>query len=141
MPERLKRGRLSPEDFADQVIADFGLPVRRGRFLEEMTGWSVTLFPGAVELVGQIPPQYVRATLCNTNIIHWKYLMRDEGLTRVFPHFASHLIGKIKPDGEAFQHVTEALQCEPEEVLFLDDNDMNIVGARSIGMHGVRVKG
>ena len=37
--------------------------------------------------------------------------------------------------------MTEALQCEPKEVLFLDDNDMNVVGAKSIGMQGVRVKG
>jgi len=67
-------GRLSPEEFADQVITEFGLPVSRDGFLEEMTRWSVTLFSGAIELVEQIPPQYLRATLCNTNVIHWKYL-------------------------------------------------------------------
>jgi len=50
-------GRTSPEEFADQVIVDFRLPVARDRFLEEMTRWSVTLFPGAIELVEQIPPR------------------------------------------------------------------------------------
>ena len=135
-------GRLLPEVFADQAIAEFDLPVSRETFLDEMTRWSVMLFPGAIELVEQIPPQYVRATLCNTNVIHWKYLMRNEGLTRAFAHhFASHLIGKIKPDVEAFQHVTDALQCEPREVIFLDDNEMNVVAARSVGMQAVRVKG
>ena len=135
-------GRLSPEAFADQVIAEFGLPVPHDVFLGEMTHWSVTPFPGAVELVEQIPPQYVRATLCNTNVIHWKYLMGIEGLTRAFPHhFASHLIGKIKPDAEAFQHVTDALQCDTHEVLFLDDNDINVVAARLVGMQAVRVRG
>lgn len=135
-------GRMSPEEFADDVIAEFGLPVPRDAFLEEMTRWSVTLFPGAIELVEQIPPRYVRATLRNTNVIQWKYLMRNEGLTRAFPHhFASHLPGKIKPDAEAFQHVTDALRCEPNEVMFLDDNDINVVAAESIGMQAVRVRG
>jgi len=135
-------GRMSPEEFADDVIAEFGLPVPRDAFLEEMTRWSVTLFPGAIELVEQIPPRYVRATLRNTNVIQWKYLMRNEGLTRAFPHhFASHLLGKIKPDAEAFQHVTDALRCEPNEVMFLDDNDINVVAAESIGMQAVRVRG
>jgi glucose-1-phosphatase len=135
-------GRLLPEAFADQVIAEFGLPVPREKFLDEMTRWSVTLFPGAIELVEQIPPQYVRATLCNTNVIHWKYLMGNAGLTRAFPHhFASHLIGKIKPDDEAFLHVTDKLHCESHEVIFLDDNDMNVVAARSVGMQAVRVRG
>ena len=135
-------GLLSPEEFADQVIIDFRLPVQRAEFLEEMTHWSVTLFPGAIQLIEQIPVRYDRATLCNTNVIHWKYLMKNAGLVRAFPHhFASHLIGKIKPDAEAFQHVTEVLRCEPEEVLFLDDNEMNVVGARSVGIQGVRVRG
>ena len=135
-------GRLSHEAFADQVIAEFGLPVSGQGFLDEMTLWSVKLFPGAIELVEQIPSQYMRATLCNTNKIHWQYLMRNEGLARAFPcHFASHLIGKIKPDAEAFQHVTDALHCEPHEVIFLDDNEMNVVAARSVGMQAVQVKG
>ena len=135
-------GRLSAVEFADQVIADFRLPVPREEFLDGMTRWSVTLFPGALELIEQIPARYLRATLSNTNVIHWKYLMRNTGLTRAFPHhFPSHLIGKIKPDAEAFQHVTETLGCEPQEVLFLDDNDLNVSGARSVGMHSVRVRG
>jgi glucose-1-phosphatase len=40
-------------------------------------------------------------------------------------HFASHLTGRIKPDEDAFQHVTVALNCTVEEVLFLDDNQLN----------------
>ena len=106
-------GRLSSEAFADQVIAEFGLPVPRERFLDEMTRRSVILFPRCYGTRRADPPQYVRATLCNTNVIHWKYLMRNERLTRAFPHhFASHLIRKIKPDAEAFQHVTDALRCD-----------------------------
>lgn len=135
-------GRLSPEEFADQVIAEFGLPVQRDGFLEEITRWSMMPFPGAIELIQQIPARYVRATLSNTNVIHWKYIMRNAGLATAFPHhFPSYLIGKIKPDAEAFQHVTEALRCEPQEVLFLDDNELNVAGARSIGMQSVRVRG
>ena len=135
-------GRLSPEEFADQVIRDFRLPVQRDGFLEEMTRWSMTLFPGAIELIEQIPTRYVRATLSNTNVIHWKFLMRNAGLATAFPHhFPSHLIGKIKPDAEAFQHVTQTLRCEPHEVLFLDDNEINVAGASSVGMQGVRVRG
>jgi len=135
-------GRMAPQEFADAVIAEFRLPVSGDTFLAEMARWSVTLFPGAIELVEQIPAQYVRATLCNTNVIHWRYLMQNEGLARAFPHhFASHLLGKIKPDVEAFQHVTNALRCEPNEVLFLDDNEINVVAAESIGMQAVRVRG
>jgi len=135
-------GKLSAEDFADRIIADFGLPVLGSEFLREMTRWSVTLFPGAIELIERVPLRYLRATLCNTNPIHWSYLAQNERLINAFEHhFASHLIGKIKPDEEAFRHVTDALGCKPEEVLFLDDNQLNVLGARTIGMNAAQVKG
>ncbi|MGA2981231.1 MAG: HAD-IA family hydrolase [Terriglobales bacterium] len=123
-------GKMSTEDFADRIIADFSLPILGSEFLREMTRWSVTLFPGAIELIERVPSRYQRATLCNSNPIHWSYLTQNERLINAFEHhFASHLIGKIKPDEEAFRYVTDALGCEPEEVLFLDDNHLNVLGA------------
>jgi len=135
-------GKMTPDAFADRVIADFDLPVPRDEFLRQMALWSITLFPGALELVERVPARYVRATLCNTNPIHWPYLMNNERLAHAFTHhFASHLTGKIKPDEDAFHHVVDTLACTPQEVLFLDDNDLNVAGARAAGMNAVRVQG
>lgn len=135
-------GKMAPGEFADRVIADFALPVPRAEFLRQMALWSITLFPGALELVERVPAHYLRATLCNTNSIHWPGLMKNQRLAGAFAHhFASHLTGKIKPDEEAFRHVVDALGCTTQEVLFLDDNELNVAGARAAGMHAVRVKG
>ena len=134
-------GRKSAEDFADALVSDFGLTVGPDEFLNELPRWSTTLFPGALELLQRLPSHYTRATLCNTNPIHWVELMKTP-LKDAFPrHFASHLIGRIKPDAEAFQHVLDELNCGPECVLFLDDNELNVRGARTLGMNAVRVKG
>jgi|RhiMetdeSRZDD1v2_1073273.scaffolds.fasta_scaffold464039_2 FMN phosphatase YigB (HAD superfamily) len=135
-------GKMSADEFADQVIAGFGLPVRHEEFLREMATWSRTFFPGAVALVERIPSRYLRATLCNSNSIHWPYLMQNERFANAFVHhFASHVIGKIKPDEAAFRHVVDVLRCDPQEVLFLDDNEINVLGAKTVGMKAVRVKG
>jgi putative hydrolase of the HAD superfamily len=135
-------GRMSNDEFADQVIADFGLPVRREEFLREMATWSATFLPGAVELVERIPVRFVRATLCNSNPIHWPHLMQNDRFSNAFLyHFASHLTGKIKPDEAAFRHVIENLRCDPQEVLFLDDNELNVIGANAVGMKAMRVRG
>jgi putative hydrolase of the HAD superfamily len=56
-------------------------------------------------------------------------------------HFASHLTGRIKPDADAFEHVVASLNCRPEQVLFLDDNTLNIEAANRFGMQAVRVQG
>jgi FMN phosphatase YigB (HAD superfamily) len=135
-------GKTSAEDFADCVIADFALPVTRSVFLAELPKWSTTPFPGALHLVARLPSRYIRATLCNTNPVHWACLMNNAALAGAFAHhFASHLTGKIKPDADAFLHVTRTLGCPPDEVLFLDDNEMNVAGAIATGMKAIRVKG
>ena len=135
-------GRMTPNAFADQLIAELELPVGRDRLLEEFTSWPRGLYPGALELVGRVPRRYTRATLGNSNALHWPRMMGELQLGPAFDHhFASHLVGKIKPDEEAFRHVTATLGCEAQEVVFLDDNQLNVEAARKIGMTAVRAKG
>jgi FMN phosphatase YigB (HAD superfamily) len=135
-------GRMEPELFADRLIVEMSLQVQRDALLREFTRWPVGTFPGSLELLARIPRRYTRATLSNTNAVHWPQVMERMKLADAFDHhFASHLTGKIKPDDEAFHHVTAALDCAAEEVLFLDDNQLNVDAAKKCGMHAVRVKG
>jgi putative hydrolase of the HAD superfamily len=135
-------GRITAEVFADQLIEEMGLPVNRDQLLTEFSRWPVRLLPGALDLVGRIPRRYTRATLSNTNALHWPRVMHQMQLDAAFDrHFASHLTGKIKPDEEAFQNVTEVLGCKPEEILFLDDSHLNVGAARKVGINSVRAIG
>jgi FMN phosphatase YigB (HAD superfamily) len=137
-----ERGRIDPNVFADQLIVEMSLQVGRAALLKELTGWPVGTFPGALELLARIPRRYTRATLSNTNALHWPEVMGRMKLEKAFDHhFASHLTGKIKPDEDAFQHVTDALQCEADEVLFLDDNRLNVDAAKKCGLHTALVRG
>lgn len=43
-------------------------------------------------------------------------------------------IGMVKPEPRIYQHLCQQLQCEPAEVLFLDDKRVNVEGARAFGM-------
>jgi HAD superfamily hydrolase (TIGR01509 family) len=80
--------------------------------------------------------------LSNSNALHWPRVLNEMGLGPAFDrHFVSHLTGRIKPDLEAFEHVTDSLRCMPEHVLFLDDNVLNVEAAQSLGMHAIRVRG
>ncbi len=135
-------GRTAPEMFADQLIAEMALPVERDQLLHDFERWAVGPFPGALDLVGRVPRRYTRATLCNSNALHWPRLMKDTRLAEAFDHhFVSHLVGRIKPDEDAFHYVTETLNCAANEILFLDDNQLNVEAAKKIGMSAVQVKG
>jgi putative hydrolase of the HAD superfamily len=135
-------GRVTPDVFADRLIADLGLPPDRQQFLADFAQWPRALYPGAAELLGRIRPPYLRASLSNTNVVHWPRMTEVLKLGALFDHhFPSHLTGKLKPDAEVFTHVASALACEPAAILFLDDQPLNVEGARAAGLRATRVSG
>lgn len=49
----------------------------------------------------------------------------------------SHEVGLAKPDRRIYELTCERLGLPPEEVIFLDDSEICIAGAREYGMHAV----
>jgi len=139
---QFETGQITARQFAVDVTLEFGLRVEPERFLESFIEWPTGLYPGTLEMLALIPRSYQRAVLSNSNALHWPRVMGDMGLGPAFDrHFVSHLTGRIKPDADAFEHVVDSLGCMPAQVLFLDDNSLNIEAAQSFGMHAIRVRG
>jgi FMN phosphatase YigB (HAD superfamily) len=47
----------------------------------------------------------------------------------------------VKPDREIYDYVLAELGCPASKVLFLDDNQINVDGARIAGLHAERARG
>ena len=52
---------------------------------------------------------------------------------------ASHLIGAVKPDAQAYRAVEEAAGVRGESILFFDDMPENVAGARAVGWQAALV--
>jgi len=139
---QFETGHTSPDAFGAAMLEEFGLSIAAAQFLEEFTAWPKGVFPGSFELLEQLSASYRLACLSNTNALHWPRVCDEMGLARYFESaFASHLVGLLKPDLEIFQHVVDQLGCPPARILFLDDNQLNVAGARTAGMVACRVAG
>lgn len=135
-------GAMEAEAFADSLVAKFGLPVSPEQFLREFAVWPRALMPGAEELLGALRGRSTLASFSNTNTLHWERIRTEFDLLDHFDaHFPSHVIGKLKPDREAFEHIVDAVGCPAGRILFFDDNPMNIDGAREVGIEARRVDG
>jgi glucose-1-phosphatase len=135
-------GKMPADAFGERLVAELKLPVNGEEFLSAFCSWMHGVFPGSIDLVRRVPRSYVRATLCNSNALHWPLLMENREFREAFDHhFASHVMGKIKPDEEAYQHVLTALGCNPDEVVYVDDSLLNVESARRIGIRAFQVKG
>lgn len=135
-------GRSTPEQFAEDIIKEMDLPVAKQEFIDRFTKWPRGLFAGVPQLLDRLKTDYKLACFSNSNSLHWPILMHDMALETKFSfQFGSHLIGKVKPDKEAFDHVISQLNCRPSSILFFDDNILNVHSASKIGMVAYRVRG
>ena len=122
-------GQCSPEDFAAVIVEEFGIQATPQEFLDAFTLWPKGLYPEAANFLAQLREQYSIACLSNSNAVHW-----TEQITAHFDYaYSSHLINKIKPDKAVFEFVTEALDVEPNEIMFFDDAQLNVDAALAFG--------
>jgi putative hydrolase of the HAD superfamily len=132
-------GKISSQVFAGRLIKEFNLSVDAPTFLMAFKDWPRGLFPGVPVLLEKLAPKFTLAALPNTNEVHWP-IVREMGLLKYFTHiFPSYLTGYIKPDPETFVFASRSMQERPDHILFLDDNQVNIDGAESVGLHTLKV--
>lgn len=135
-------GKISPVVFAYDIIAEMGLSVHPDDFLQVFPDFVTGYYPGAEELLAMLSSRYPLALLSNTNSPQWEKLSKSTYTDRLFRKvFLSFRTGLLKPDRDAYLHVIEKLGCEPEQILFFDDNPDNVRGALDAGIEAVHVLG
>jgi HAD superfamily hydrolase (TIGR01509 family) len=74
--------------------------------------------------------------LSNTNSIHWDKLLQAYPFMGHFDRrFASQILGCAKPGREIYEKVTEFLNVQPRQILFVDDKPENVETAQRLGWH------
>lgn len=137
-----ERGACSPGEFAAGVVSDWALPVTPEVFLDRFRTWLVAPLPGAEELVRSVKQRVAVGCLSNTNRVHWEGRASAWPVVGLFDfRFLSFEVGLVKPDREVFEHVARRVGADPGRLLFLDDNLVNVEGARSAGLLAAQVTG
>lgn len=110
-----------------------------------LTGWNrifVAPVAGVAAVLEQLAPRIAVHAFSNTNDSHAQYMRRH--YRTLFAHFrqvhVSCELGHRKPEAAAFQKVAGLINCPPAEILFFDDLQENVDGARAVGMPAVQVR-
>lgn len=138
----LESGQIKGEEFARRMIAEMDLAMDWQELLKRFDNWPDGIYPETVDLLKRIPPHFTCAILSNTNAVHW----RQADVPRIFSdrfdrYFLSYESGLLKPDKASFRQVIASYACPPEEILFFDDNSVNVAAAKDEGMASVRIQG
>jgi len=133
-------GKCDTETFADGVVKELNMDITPEDYIKEFPFFVKGFFPGAAELLQELKPKYRIACLSNTNLIQWNGLCERVLIDKYFHHnFLSFEIGKVKPDPEIYAYVIEKLECAPDEIVFFDDNEVNVQAGLNAGMNSYRV--
>lgn len=136
-----ERGEISPNTFASEFIATWDLQIEPDDFIIVFQSWVKGTLSGTEQLLTSLRPHFTLACLSNTNPVHWAQMMYDIGLhTQLDQHFASHLLGQMKPDPTVFADVCAEMGFAPNEVIFFDDGIENIEGAKRAGLSAYQVQ-
>lgn len=132
---RWETGGTSNEEFAAQIVEELNLDLSPAEFLADCSTWVLGTFPGIPEILASLEGRVGLACLSNTNPLHWPIIQRDLALHDALDRcFLSYQLGMAKPEPSTFLHVAAELGCQPQEILFIDDNRLNIAGALKAGM-------
>ncbi len=138
-------GRCAAGEFAAGLVEDWGLDLTPDAFLEEFARWPGLPYPGALDFVAEVRSRLPVGYLSNTNAVQWLANYEATPVTEAFAHrFLSFELGMVKPDREIFDAVAARLPVPRGQVLFLDDNAVNVEAATQAGFkarHVRRVEG
>jgi putative hydrolase of the HAD superfamily len=107
-------------------------------------GWNAIIRdekPGIRDCLEQLARRYPLYVLTNTNPEHENiWAEKHQDLLSYFEKiFVSSHMGYRKPDTAAYLHVSQSIGVPCSEILFFDDADENVEGARKAGMQAIRV--
>lgn len=136
------KGLCEPDTFIRTLIKDLKLSVSEEQLFIDFKAWLKGLYPGALELVADLKAKgYTVGCLSNTNAVHWPEIM-EMGLEGQFEYvFASHLVHEVKPHREIYEIAEKLSGFKADEILFIDDNQVNVDGARACSWHAELCKG
>jgi len=107
-------------------------------------GWNAIIRdekPGIRDCLAQLARRYPLYVLTNTNPEHENiWAEKHQDLLSYFEKiFVSSHMGCRKPDAAAYLHVSQFIGVPCSEILFFDDAEENVQGARKSGMQAIRV--
>ena len=125
-------GELPTEKFCPRIAEELGQSDTAG-FERRFRAWQLRLFPEAEMLIQSALGNYKLALLSNTNEVHWEQVVSSTRAFSSFDHtFLSFETGHYKPSTESYYEVMTRFDCQPGDILFLDDSPRNVLAAQQI---------
>jgi HAD superfamily hydrolase (TIGR01509 family) len=139
-------GLQSSSEFRDFLKLQLALHCSDEQFDKAFSALLLDFHAGIFDWLQNLTNHYSIYLLSNTSKIHAEIFTNislgpnNESLFVLFDQiFYSFEIGLVKPNPEIYQHVLNELNILPNDLLFFDDNESNILAAQKLGIDAVHI--
>jgi len=136
-------GEISSREFRNYLKGFYSIAVSDDQIDHAWNVMLLDLPPQRIELLRRISQTHRIFLFSNTNDIHYKAFGSGIESTYGDPRlletifektYYSHLVGRRKPNANAFQLVLEENELNANRTLFIDDSEQHIIGAEQLGL-------
>ena len=137
LQQRFEQGELDGDQFADRVNRELSLdpgPVQE--LLDAISDMFQPVSSMRAVLDQVRDAGFGVGLLSNTCLAHWDWILRQRYPVMEFSFDETVLsfeVGSMKPDAAIYRTAETAAGVAAETILFLDDRDENVLGARDRG--------
>ncbi|MCH7414300.1 HAD family phosphatase [Belliella sp. R4-6] len=139
--KQYEKGLISSENFRDEVRSHFQEDWSDSKIDQIWNSLLKDIPKERIDLIKSLRSDYGLAVLSNTNEIHIEkvneILAEHHDLPSLHPLFDevyfSHDLQLAKPSEEIYEVVANKLNTDPSKILFFDDLEENLLGARTVG--------
>lgn len=143
--DRYDTGKISSAEFRSALMQKLNITLSDLEFDHAWNAMLVGIPQTRLEFLKNLKEKYKLILFSNTNAIHLKEVLNicksQNGFNSFGNYFHreyySHLLGRRKPDPEAFKTILLENNLKANETLFVDDLLQNVLSAREVGLYAL----
>ena len=135
--DQATKGLISDEKFWHGFQKILGKPIPNNCVELAQNSYRKTFefIPEALKLVGELKKQGIKtAILSNIFKFEAEVIREHNGYDGFDPVVLSYEVGMMKPELDIYKLAIEKLKIKPEECIFIDDKEKNLVPAKNLGI-------
>ncbi|OGL52201.1 hypothetical protein A3K55_00040 [Candidatus Shapirobacteria bacterium RBG_13_44_7] len=137
-----KQEILTEDQYWNYVRSQLGVSTSN-KEISKLLADSYQVNPNVVDIVKKTRNLGVKTCICTNNFptrinaLQDKFHFLDDFDVQIF----SYQVNATKPDPKIFQALINQSDCQPNEIVFADDKEANVISAQSLGINAFIYQG
>lgn len=133
--EEFCKGLINESTFWRRFEKSFGRPLLIDTSKVWIDGGALIPYPGFIDFIKKLQGQGILTAVLSNTVLPLSEKLRETSLYDNFDAVVlSDEVGLIKPDSAIYEYAINKLGVLPEECIYVDDIEKNLLPAQSIGM-------